>query len=140
MTADLHGTVGTAQWVEELGTQVLWMAHHGIGSASLHLTPPDLGPIEARITVQAGTASVWFGAPHPDTRAALEQALPRLREMFAMQGMSLGDSGVFRESPQRRQPLAVSAISGGSPVQAPVLPSAAPTPTAAADRLIDLYA
>jgi flagellar hook-length control protein FliK len=55
------------------------------------------------ITMQAGQASVWFGATHADTRAALEQSLPRLRELFAGAGMPLTDSGVFREPPQQQQ-------------------------------------
>jgi flagellar hook-length control protein FliK len=53
--------------------------------------------------VQNGAASVWFGANHADTRAALEQALPHLRQMFASQGLTLSDAGVSRESP-RGQP------------------------------------
>jgi flagellar hook-length control protein FliK len=55
------------------------------------------------ITLQSGQASVWFGANHADTRAALEQSLPRLRELFAGAGMPLTDSGVFREPPPQQQ-------------------------------------
>ena len=54
--------------------------------------------MEVNISVQNADASVWFAANHPDTRAALEQALPRLREMFASQGMNLADSGVSRQN------------------------------------------
>ena len=45
---------------------------------------------------------MWFGAAHADTRAAIEHALPRLREMFASQGMSLADAGVSREPPRQQ--------------------------------------
>jgi flagellar hook-length control protein FliK len=69
-----------------------------------------MGPVQVHITMQAGQASVWFGATHPDTRAALEQSLPRLRELFAGAGMPLTDSGVFREPPQQ-QPQALPATS-----------------------------
>ena len=64
--------------------------------------------------MQSGQASVWFGATHADTRAALEQALPRLRELFAGAGMSLSDSGVFREPPQQQQAQS-AAVAGNSP-------------------------
>ena len=47
-----------------------------------------------------------------DTRAALEQSLPRLRELFAGAGMPLSDSGVFREPPQ--QPQAQSQPAAGN--------------------------
>jgi flagellar hook-length control protein FliK len=103
--SELHAPVGTAAWSDELGTQLTWMAHRGTESASLKLSPADLGPIEVRIAVHDSQASVWFGAAHPDTRAALEQALPRLRELFASQGLALSDTGVFREAP-RQQPQA----------------------------------
>jgi flagellar hook-length control protein FliK len=102
--AVLRTPVSAAGWREELGAHLTWMAHKGIESGSLQVTPPDLGPIEVRIAVHDAQASVWFGAAHADTRAALEQALPRLRELFASQGLALADAGVFREPPRQQQP------------------------------------
>jgi flagellar hook-length control protein FliK len=80
------------------------MTQSGNHTASLKLSPEHLGPLEISITVRDDKASVWFGAAHADTRAAIETALPRLREMFEAQGLSLADAGVFREPP-REQPL-----------------------------------
>jgi len=97
-----------------LGGQLTWMTQRGLESGSLRVSPEHLGPVEVQISVQNGDASVWFGASHPDTRAALEQALPRLREMFANQGLTLTDSGVSRESPRQTRsppPQSVSAVS-----------------------------
>jgi flagellar hook-length control protein FliK len=114
-TGQLSSPVGTAAWNDELGNQLTWMTHQGLDSASLRLSPEHLGPLEVRISVQNGDASVWFGATHPDTRAALEQALPHLREMFANQGLTLTDSGVSRESPRQQSknpaPQGVAAVS-----------------------------
>jgi flagellar hook-length control protein FliK len=90
------------------------MTQRGLESGSLRVSPEHLGPVEVKIAVQNGDASVWFGASHPDTRAALEQALPRLREMFANQGLTLTDSGVSRESPRQSRstlPQSVAAVS-----------------------------
>ncbi len=98
--AILRRQVGTPAWNDELGGQLTWMAAQGVQSASLRLSPDHLGPLEVHISVQNGNASVWFGATQLDTRAALEQALPRLREMFASQGLTLADSGVSREPPR----------------------------------------
>jgi flagellar hook-length control protein FliK len=78
------------------------MAHQGVESASLKLSPEHLGPLEIHISVNAGDASVWFGAQQADTRAALEQALPHLREMFAAQGLTLADANVSREPPRQQ--------------------------------------
>ena len=96
----VHSTVGTPAWSNELGTQLALMVDKGHQAASLRLSPEHLGPLEVRIDVRDGQANVWFGASHADTRAALEQSLPRLRELFAAQGLALNDAGVFREAPR----------------------------------------
>jgi flagellar hook-length control protein FliK len=113
-TGELKSSVGSEAWTDELGGQLTWMTHRGLESGSLRVSPEHLGPVEVQISVQNGDASVWFGAHHPDTRAALEQALPRLREMFASQGLTLTDSGVSRESPRQTRspsPQSVAAVS-----------------------------
>jgi flagellar hook-length control protein FliK len=113
-TGELKSSVGSPAWTDELGAQLTWITHRGLESGSLRVSPEHLGPVEVRISVQNGDASVWFGAGHPDTRAALEQALPRLREMFANQGLTLTDSGVSRESPRQARsspPQSIAAVS-----------------------------
>lgn len=104
----LSSPVGGSAWTDELGTKLTWMAHQGIQSASLQLSPEHLGPLQVAISVHEGQASVWFGAAQPDTRAALQQSLPQLRQLFASQGLTLADAGVSRESSrgQDRQKLA----------------------------------
>jgi flagellar hook-length control protein FliK len=58
----LASPVGTSAWTDELGARVTWMAHQGIESASLRLSPEHLGPLQVSISVHDGRASVWFGA------------------------------------------------------------------------------
>ena len=96
----LTSPVGTDAWTDELGTKLTWMAHQGIESASLQLSPEHLGPLQVTIALHDGQASVWFGAAQPDTRTALQQSLPQLRQLFAGQGLTLADAGVSRESPR----------------------------------------
>jgi flagellar hook-length control protein FliK len=79
------------------------MVEQGKHTASLRLSPEHLGPLEVRITMNGDQASVQFGAAHVDTRNAIENALPRLREMFAAQGLSLSDANVSREPPRQQQ-------------------------------------
>jgi flagellar hook-length control protein FliK len=104
ITRPVHTPVGSSAWADEIGTRVVMMTESGNHTASLKLSPEHLGPLEINITVRDEKASVWFGAAHADTRAAIETALPRLREMFEAQGLSLADAGVFREPP-REQPV-----------------------------------
>lgn len=103
-TLSIQAPVASAAFADEVSSRVTSLAQSGLTQAQLQLNPADLGPVQVHITLQSGQASVWFGATHPDTRAALEQSLPRLREMFAGAGLPLGDSGVFREPPQQQPP------------------------------------
>jgi flagellar hook-length control protein FliK len=98
--ATLRAPVGTHAWKDELGTQLTWMALNNRDTASLRLSPEHLGPVEVRISVNDGGTSVYFGASNPDTRSALEQSLPRLRELFASNGLVLADAGVSRDAPR----------------------------------------
>lgn len=120
-TRTLHSTVGSSQWADELSTRMMLMSERGQHSASLRLNPEHLGPLEVRISVRDDQASVWFGSAHADTRAAIEQALPRLRELFASQGLSLADAGVHHDAPreQARQgaTAAIETLNGGSETQ-----------------------
>ena len=109
VTVPVHAEVGSGAWAQELGVRLNWMAQAGISSASLKLTPAQLGPVEVKISVHQNTASVWFGAAQPDTRSALEQALPKLREMFSSQGLNLAHTGVSDQSARGAERQAQSA-------------------------------
>lgn len=109
----MESRVGTPAWADELAAKATFVHERGIHSASLRLSPEHLGPMEIQISVQDDKASVWFGAAHADTRAALEQALPRLRDMLGAQGLLLSDAGVFREPP-RDQSRAYEAVRMGA--------------------------
>ena len=93
----INTPVGSSGFADEVGDKITWMAHQGVQSASLQLTPEHMGPVEVKISVQNGSAAVSINAAHADTRAALEQALPRLREMFSTQGMNLTDASVSQQ-------------------------------------------
>ena len=98
----VQSPVGSTEWKDEVGTHIALMAVNGRESASLRLSPEHLGPVEVRISVDDGKASVYFGAANADTRSALEQSLPRLRELFATQGLVLADAGVSRDAPRNQ--------------------------------------
>jgi flagellar hook-length control protein FliK len=138
----LGSPVGSSGWTEELGTKLTWMAHQGIESASLQLSPEHLGPLQVSISVHNGQASVWFGAAQPDTRTALQQSLPQLRQLFANQGLTLADTGVSRDSPQGqgRQGSArpAAAVAGAGAVS--LDGSAARVAIAGGRGLVDTYA
>jgi flagellar hook-length control protein FliK len=91
----LESLEGRDAWSRGLGERLLVMAERGMQSATLRLQPEHLGPMEIRIRVDGdGAAQVLFSAHHPQTREALESAIPRLRELFADQGLSLMQANV----------------------------------------------
>jgi hypothetical protein len=82
------------RWADDLGNRLASMVRTGESSASLQLTPVDLGPLEVKVAVRDNQATVHFGATNAETRALLEASIPRLREMLASQGFQLMDSSV----------------------------------------------
>jgi flagellar hook-length control protein FliK len=137
----LHEQVGSARWANELGTRISLMAARGQQNGSLTLSPDHLGPLEVQINVSQDTASVWFGAQHADTRAALQEAMPRLRELFAASGLSLGHTSVSQQTP-RQEANPFAAPSGGTGIDADmtVTELRAPQSLRIALGLIDTYA
>ena len=81
-------------WDKAIGERIQWMIGREIQNAEIKLTPPNLGPLEIRISVQNDQASVSFIAAQSLTREALEAAIPRLREMFGEANLNLLDVGV----------------------------------------------
>jgi flagellar hook-length control protein FliK len=101
-TLRLEPRVGSAAFSEALGDRVTWMAKNDLQSAELHLNPPDLGPLQVVVDVNRDQAAAFFSSPHADVRQAIEEALPRLREMFAQSGIQLGNASVGSD-PRPRQ-------------------------------------
>lgn len=86
--------VGRAGWAEEVGQRVLWTAKQDSGHAELTLTPPQLGRIEVSINLNGDQANANFVAANPIAREALQDAMPKLREMLAQSGIELGQADV----------------------------------------------
>ena len=97
---------------DALGERVAWLVREGMQSAELTLHPKELGPIRIDLSIDGEAASIGFSAAQADTRGAIEQALPRLREMLADQGLQLGATLVDAGA-QRGEREAANARSGG---------------------------
>ncbi|MGE3296908.1 MAG: flagellar hook-length control protein FliK [Porticoccaceae bacterium] len=96
--------VGQPGWGRELGSRILWLAKDNQQYAELRLNPPQLGPLEVRISLQPDQgASVSFLSNHTAVRDALTGALPQLREMFADGGITLTDVNVSHHSASHEQ-------------------------------------
>lgn len=88
---------------DDLAHRVLLFAGQRVQSAEISLTPGDLGPIRVSLELRGQEASVQFNAAHAATRSAIEDALPRLREMLAAQGLQLTQADVGDRAPRDPQ-------------------------------------
>jgi len=95
--ATISVPVSSGGWPQALAAQVHWFVSNDVQSATLHLSPEHLGPVEVHIDVQQSQVNVNFSAAHAETRAALEQTVPRLREIFASGGLTLGHTNVQQD-------------------------------------------
>jgi len=133
--------VGTPQWSQAVGDKVLWLAAQNVSSAEIRLDPPELGPMQVKVSVNQDQASVTFTSPHPAVREALDQQLNRLREMFSEQGLNLVNVDVSDKSfaQQEREQEESAKNSGSAGLDEEELTPAAVT-QAISMRLVDHYA
>jgi flagellar hook-length control protein FliK len=103
MGQELSAQVGTDAWENQLGQKVVYMIGSEDQTASLTLNPPDLGPMQVVLSVSNDQASVSFSSNQEEVRQALENALPRLREMMSESGIALGNASVNAGMPDGRQ-------------------------------------
>jgi flagellar hook-length control protein FliK len=95
--------LGTTAWDNQVSQKVVWMVGGQDQTASLTLNPPDLGPVQVVLNVNNDQATVAFSSATPEVREALENAMPRLREMMSEAGVTLGDASVSANLPDQRQ-------------------------------------
>ncbi|MEC5386940.1 flagellar hook-length control protein FliK [Uliginosibacterium sp. H3] len=86
--------VGRQGWADEIGQRVLWTAKTDSSRADLILTPPQLGRIEVSIQMNGDQASASFLVANPVAREALQDAMPKLRELMSQAGIQLGQADV----------------------------------------------
>jgi flagellar hook-length control protein FliK len=87
----------------QMQTQVGLMMARNMKSVDIRLDPPELGSMQVRLSVQNDQASVSFVVSSNQAKDALEQSLPKLKEMLEQQGMQLADSDVQHGDGQRQE-------------------------------------
>ncbi|GAB3738260.1 hypothetical protein GCM10028794_20870 [Silanimonas algicola] len=88
------------RFAEEVGARLQWIAEQQGGEATLRISPEGLGPVEIRLKLDGDRVDLGFAATQQDTRQALQDALPKLREMLAQQGLQLGQADVGQKHAQ----------------------------------------
>jgi flagellar hook-length control protein FliK len=141
-TLKVHASVDSAEFAQGLSDRVSWMVGNGLNGAKLQVNPPQLGPIELRISVTGDHAHVSMMAHSTVTRDALESSTPKLREMLGAQGFGQVSVDISQRSFQDRsayaQPYARTSSTNTSAAVAPVS-TASSTPRSSLG-VVDAYA
>ena len=134
--------VGETTWSDEIGQKIVLLINKETHFAQIKLNPAELGRIEVRINMAQDQAEIRFAITNSDTREAIEAALPRLKEMLADNGITLGGTSIGDEhfhdgeaSPSSRREK--TSTSGPTLISAPAqsITSAGP-----GNRLVDTFA
>ena len=97
----INAPVTQDKWSDEFSQKITWLASSSKDqTAELHLNPPQLGPLDVVIKVSGDQATALFTSPHAAVRDAIEQAMPRLRDMLADNGIMLGNATVSDQTPR----------------------------------------
>ena len=133
-SADLHG----GHFDEDIGDAVRWMADQKIGHAHIKVTPNDLGTVEIRLRLDGDRVHADFSSAQAEVRQALENSLPRLRDMLGQHGFQLAHADVGQQHTPPSQGAAPP--HGESPADTEALTETPPTVRMTARGLVDAYA
>ena len=104
LTTALAAPLNSAHWPQDFSRQLVQFSpalRGGEQRVEMHLNPAHLGPLSVSLTLDDQGAQAQFFSAHASVRAAVELAIPQLREALAEQGISLGEAmvGEHRQQP-----------------------------------------
>jgi flagellar hook-length control protein FliK len=94
LTTAVPVPVQDTRWGDSFSERVVWITGQQVQAAEIHVEPPQLGPIEVRVSITNDQANLLFTAPHAVARDAIQMSLPRLQEMLVDNGLTLGNVSV----------------------------------------------
>ncbi|WP_260259515.1 flagellar hook-length control protein FliK [Vibrio intestinalis] len=99
---------------EQVAERVQMMLSKNLKNIDIRLDPPELGRMQIRMNMNGDGATVHFTVANQQARDIVEQAMPRLREMLAQQGVQLSDTSVQQQSSGQQQGQYAAGNEGGS--------------------------
>jgi flagellar hook-length control protein FliK len=132
------------QWTQDMGQKIGQMANAKMDEISVRIDPEDLGPVQIKLHMtEDKTAHISMTAQHGLTRDMLENALPRLRELLAQQGIDLGSATVdtgAKEQGEQGQSSQQGSHSASDSLDAAVNPTTEASTRRELEGVIDHYA
>ena len=83
--------------------RMMVMMNKGVHTADIRLDPAELGQMQIKMSVENDVTSVSITVQNAQAKEALEQSMPKLKEMLAEQGIELGEGSVHEQSQQEQQ-------------------------------------
>ena len=94
--------VQQGDWGDKMAGKISWLASQRISSAEIHINPPDMGPVDVRVSVQNDQASITVHSQNSSVRDLLELNSHRLRDMLQDNGLSLAKMDVSDQSSRQQ--------------------------------------
>lgn len=91
------------QRAADLSAQLTWQLGNRVNRAEIRLSPPELGSVTVNVEQDGKQLRVEFSAPLAEARQALEESLPRLRELLTAHGHDLVRAHVGGDNPSHKQ-------------------------------------
>ncbi|WP_349571482.1 flagellar hook-length control protein FliK [Azotobacter salinestris] len=144
-SASLAAPLASPDWQRGLSQHLIGLQQRGEQEIELHLHPAELGPLSISLKLGEAGAQAQFLSAHPQVRAAVEQAIPQLREALAEQGITLGETSVGERQHQPQGERSgdsggSGALAGGAGEEAAPGQVEAATPRPVRLEGVDLYA
>lgn len=92
--ASVPTPVGHPGFADRFAGEVGTLALRGIEQAEIVLNPRELGPVRIELSLNGEAARIAFSATQPETRHAIEQTLPVLKDLLASNGLMLAGASV----------------------------------------------
>jgi flagellar hook-length control protein FliK len=103
MSMNIDGQLSDKGWGNEFAKRISFMARGQIQNAEIRINPQELGQISVRINLAQDQANISFNAQHANVRDAIENALPRLRELLGESGLQMGNVDVSTQQQNQQQ-------------------------------------
>ncbi len=97
---------GQPQWATAIAERTAMIASQNIQFAELQLDPPELGPLQVKVSIHQDQASVSFVSANQAVRESVDQSIIKLKELFEEQGLDLVDVDVSDHSFNGQEPEA----------------------------------
>lgn len=124
---------------QQIKDRVMVQIQHKLQSAEVQLHPEDLGAMQIKLNLQQDQLSVQFVVQQGAAKEALEQQMPKLRELLEQQGIALSEGQVEQRQSGSQQDQPAGRHGNGAGAE-PELAAVQTVQMQVSDRMVDFYA